>query len=226
MAKKKSKKQTPNFKDFVASLERKESPRKIDSKEKRKYFLIVSEGEVTEPNYFKSLTEKLPEHLVKVEIEGIGQDPLNVVKAAIELREKREERPLLPQFDEVWAVFDKDDFPDENFNNAIKKAKGVGIEPAYSNEAFELWYVLHFRYLDTAISREQYIIFLKSVFGNYEKNDPKIYNKLQQHPDSDETRAIKWAKKIYEQRANITPAKDKPVTRVYELVKRLNDINR
>jgi len=223
MAKKKSKKRRPNFKDLVASLERKQSPRKIDSKEKRKYFLIVSEGEATEPNYFKSLAEQLPEHLVKVEVEGIGQDPLNVVKAAIELRQKRKESPLLPQFDEVWAVFDKDDFPDENFNNAIEKADSERIESAYSNEAFELWYVLHFQYLDTAISRKQYITTLKSILGNYEKNDSEMYDILQQHPDSSEARAIKWAEKLYEQRANTTPAKDKPVTRVYKLVETLNN---
>jgi len=226
MAKKKSKKQTFSFKDFLANLDKKESPRDKDFEEKRQYFLIVSEGEATEPNYFKSLAEKLPEQLVKVETEGIGQDPLNVVKAAIELRKKRKESPLLPQFDEVWAVFDKDDFPDENFNNAIEKADNEGIESAYSNEAFELWYVLHFQYLDTAINREQYISILKSILGNYEKNDPEMYDKLQQHNDSNEEQAIKFAKKLYEQRANTTPAKDKPVTRVYELVETLNKFKR
>lgn len=28
---------------------------------------------------------------------------------------------------------------------------------AWSNESFELWYYLHFQYLDTGISRSQYI---------------------------------------------------------------------
>ncbi len=226
MAKKKSKKQAFNFNDFVASLDKKGSPRDKDFEEERQYFLIVSEGQATEPNYFKSLAEKLPEQLVKVETEGIGQDPLNVVKAAIELREKRKDSPLLPQFDEVWAVFDKDDFPDENFNNAIEKADNEDINPAYSNEAFELWYILHFQYLDTAINREQYISILKSVLGDYEKNDTEMYDKLQQHPDSDEAQAIKFAEKLYEKRANETPAKDKPVTRVYKLVEILNKFKR
>lgn len=42
------------------------------------------------------------------------------------------------------GVFDKDDFPDEDFNNAIQKAKAQGIKVAYSNQAFEYWFILHF----------------------------------------------------------------------------------
>ena len=148
------------------------------------------------------------------------------MQAAIELWEKRKERPLLPQFDEVWAVFDKDDFKDENFNNAIKKAKDANIEPAYSNEAFELWYILHFQYLVTALNREQYKKILKSILGIYEKNDPNMYDILQQHPKSNEAQAIKWAENLYEQGANTTPAKDKPVTKVYKLVETLNAFKR
>ena len=37
-------------------LAREENKRKRNTKSKRKYFLIVCEGEKTEPNYFKKFT--------------------------------------------------------------------------------------------------------------------------------------------------------------------------
>ena len=44
-------------------------------------------------------------------------------------------------YNEVWAVFDKDDFPD--FDNAILLAMDNGIQCAFSNEAIEYWFLLH-----------------------------------------------------------------------------------
>lgn len=57
----------------------------------------------------------------------------------------------------------------------------------WSNEAFELWYLLHFVYLDSAISRADYITKLENEirkvdgYGDfsYKKNDPGIYAMLQ-----------------------------------------------
>ncbi len=53
----------------------------------------------------------------------------------------------------LWCVFDKDSFSDDNFNQAKKLAENNNIRPAYSNEAFELWYLLHFGYHQAATSR-------------------------------------------------------------------------
>jgi hypothetical protein len=36
-------------------FERKESKRSVETREKRVYFLIICEGEKTEPNYFEGL---------------------------------------------------------------------------------------------------------------------------------------------------------------------------
>jgi len=226
MAKKKTKNK-PNFNDILRELQSKTSNEdKLETRGERYYFLIVSEGEKTEPNYFKDLARQLPEKLVKVETEGVGMDPQNVVEAAIQFREERKGNKPLPEFDEVWAVFDKDDFPDKNFNAAIEKGQQKNIETAYSNEAFELWYVLHFQYLDTAINRQQYIQILKKQLGTYEKNDPLMYTKLQQNEKSDEALAMKWADDLYDKLDTGNPAKDKPITKVYQLVKRLNEFKK
>ena len=58
---------------------------------------------------------------------------------------------------------------------------------AWSNEAFELWYLLHFVYLYAAISRSDYIKKLENEIRridgyanyNYKKNDAGIYSMLQ-----------------------------------------------
>ena len=41
-------------------------------------------------------------------------------------------------------MFDKDDFNDQDFNDAIQIAKSNNFGVAYSNQAFEYWLILHF----------------------------------------------------------------------------------
>ncbi len=224
MAKKKNHKHKISFQDFVNSLERADEPRMLDEKIERQYFLVVTEGEKTEPNYFKGLTAELPDHLVAVEIIGEGANTISVVEAAIKKREVRKNENLLPNFDEVWVVFDKDDFPAKRFNGAIQLANNELIKLAYSNEAFELWYILHFQYLDAAVNRTRYIEILKGILGNYQKNNAQMYQILKQK--GDETKAILWAKKLFEELNIGNPSEEKPTTLVYRLVERLNDFKK
>ncbi len=219
MAKKKKRKL--NFQDFVDSLNREDIPRVTDTKVERQYFLIVTEGEKTEPNYFKGLISQLPNYLVQVEILGEGANTISVVKAAIQKKREREQQLLQPNYDEVWAVFDKDDFPAKNFNGAINLANIEDIKLAYSNEAFELWYILHFQYLDAAINRSQYIKILKEILGSYKKNNTQMYQILKKK--GDESKAIKWSEKLYKDLYVNNPAEEKPTTLVHLLVKRLNE---
>ncbi len=185
----------------------------------KQYFLIVCEGEASEPNYFNALRDTLPPHLAEVVISGEGRNTIGVVQAAIKKRDSRTHQNLKPKFDVVYAVFDKDDHHEHNFNEAIVLANKEGIFPAYSNEAFELWYVLHFQYLDTGISRKEYEAILEKILGNYRKNSKEMYLILQEK--GDEKQAIKWAKKLLQERTTGNPAKDKPVTMVFEIVERL-----
>ena len=69
-------------------------------------------------------------------------------------------------YDQVWCVFDRDSWTEEDFNKAIKNAKAQGFGVAYSNEAFELWYILHFEFLNTGIPRTKYLQKLNSLLGN------------------------------------------------------------
>ncbi|MFB2768241.1 RloB family protein [Pelatocladus sp. BLCC-F211] len=121
------------------------SRRKVDVRELRKRFLIVCEGEETEPNYFRSF--RTPGLVIAVH--GIGANPSRLVEKAKELHSQDE-------YDQIWCVFDRDSWSKQDFNNAIQNAKVQGFDVAYSNEAFELWYILHFEYLNTGLPREEY----------------------------------------------------------------------
>jgi hypothetical protein len=95
--------------------------------------LIVCEGENTEPSYFNQF--RLSSATIKSV--GEGYNTISLVNRAIQLRN-------LGKYDQVWCVFDKDDFNDTDFNNAIQKAESRNFGVAYSNQSFEYWLILHF----------------------------------------------------------------------------------
>lgn len=95
--------------------------------------LIVCEGKNTEPSYFNQFRLSS----AKVIPVGEGYNTLSLVNRALELSQQG-------RFEQVWCVFDKDDFNEQDFNNAIEIAKSNNFGIAYSNQAFEYWFILHF----------------------------------------------------------------------------------
>lgn len=183
--------------------------------------LIVCEGEKTEPNYFKDFKTK--GELIKVEVFGAGRVKLSLVEYAVELK-KAAEAEKAP-YSVVWCVFDRDAQPDEpkdkdNFNKAIFSAKKNQIRAAYSNDAFEIWYILHFNYHQTAWHRDQYKSALTDLLGSkYLKNAPGMYAKLK---DKQST-AINNAKRLLACYNPPNPESNNPSTTVHLLVEFLND---
>jgi hypothetical protein len=165
------------------------SGRKQGTRDQIVRFLIVCEGEKTEPNYFRAFTERWSE-VKEIKVAGCGCSTCQLIIEAKKIQEKLERERMVP-FDRVWLVFDKDEFKD--FNKAIADAKKEGMNCAWSNQAFELWYVLHFQYLDTGVDRKQYIGMIedkvrkasKSKTFKYKKNDVGFYQILQEHGDED-----------------------------------------
>lgn len=213
-----------SFADFLKDLkDSKEDDiaKKVEKRYERKYFLIVCEGEKTEPNYFKYFKSKLPKHLLDtVELIGEGDNTVNVVKKAISLKSKRLEDPINPDYDEVWAVFDKDDFPNVRINAAFNLANKNSVECAFSNQSFELWYVLHFQYLDSNLHRSQYIDKLSKLLKvKYEKNSEDIVELIFEKGNLDF--AIKNSKKLEVINKGNSPSNSVPFTSVYLLVENL-----
>jgi RloB-like protein len=186
------------------------SPRKLDLREVKQRFLIVCEGMKTEPYYFRSF--RVPKAVVSVQ--GAAGDPTRLVNTANKLAQEDE-------FDQVWCVFDRDEgaWTAQNFNNALQNAKTHDFHIAYSNECFELWYILHFQFLNTGLPRSDYEDKLSELLGaKYRKNDPTIYQQLL----GKQSIAIKHAEKLLVSYNRPNPERDNPSTTVHLLVQALN----
>ena len=200
------------------------------SREIRVSILIVCEGTKTEPNYFKSFPKNVGQFVFDIQTKGTGMNTLNVVEKAIELR-----NDSILKYDRVWAVFDRDNF--KNFNAAINKAEKNNIGCAWSNEAFELWYLLHFQYRNTAMGREEYQKAIENEINEaleskkkpykYKKNDTNMYKNVLKY--GNQTNAIENAKKLSRQYTDTKYQKHNPCTQVYKLVEQLigqdNELN-
>jgi len=210
------------------------SKRRKDVRSKRKYYLLICEGEKTEPNYFEALKNDLPRgvlELCQIDIEGTGHNTLSLVQLATQ-RKATFEQELLRSIDKVWVIFDCDSFQPQDFNQAIATCnKTPDFEAAWTNEAFELWYLLHFHFYNTAISRKQYQQKieenLKSLFNKnyrYEKNSKNMYALLKRF--GNQNAAIKHAQNLeknWEGRQDF--AQHHPCTKIHLLVQELLSLN-
>lgn len=171
--------------------------------------LIVCEGAKTEPNYFDSFDVTM----LQVRVEGTGTNTLSLVELTHTYAEGQ-------GFDQVWCVFDRDSFSAANFNAAIERAKQHGYRVAWSNECFELWYVLHFAFMDSGQARSLYYPRLTECLGiPYTKNSASMYDLLRER----QPQAIKNARKLWSRYdPDHHPAADNPCTTVFELVEELN----
>jgi len=204
---------------------REEKKRLVGTKSRRLYFLIVCEGEKTEPNYFHQLAKSMPIGAVEVqmEIEGAARNTNSLVEYAKAYRSKSSRN-----FDRTWVVFDKDSFSDGNFNLAIENASHNNMRSAWTNEAFELWFLLHFQYVNHRMSREDYQGFLEReverVTGKkytYKKNDPNMHACLSAY--GNQTQAIAWAEKLEGKFTCTRYATHNPCTKVHQLIKDLQN---
>jgi hypothetical protein len=197
--------------------------RQTKTRETRKRFLIVCEGERTEVNYFKAFT--VPKK-IEVMVKGEGKNSFSLVEKAIKIIDNLNKDD---SFDQIWCVFDKDNCSKEQFNQAEGLAKQKNIKIAYSNEAFEIWFILHFQYLDIATSRSEYLTILTKQMQKYgllnkkekyAKNREDMYEKLKPY----QTTAITNAAKLIQDRdeAKKHPFDANPSTTVHELVQELN----
>lgn len=175
-------------------------------------FLIVCEGEKTEKFYFDGFRSP---NLVIV-VEGMGKDPLTVVDKA---NSKRKEA----NYDQVWCVFDRDEVTADNFSQALAKAKRLDIKVAYSNPAFELWFLLHFHYYHTSISQTDCETRLGQCLSKlYDKTDPMMYQRLL----NKQPVALNHARRLLTAHEGTPPADANPSTTVHLLVDAINQYGR
>lgn len=198
--------------------------RNYNLRKPNKTIFIFSEGKGTEVNYFEDKRNEISEIIrrngIKIEVIGKGFNTKSLVEYVINFREKEG----LGENDEYWVVFDKDNF--EAFDSAILLANNNDIKVAYSNECFELWFLLHFSFLSSAVGRKLYEekltdIFLSLYNYKYDKLMEGIYTLIKEKEED----AIKYAKKLIIQHENEKKFSNKnPSTTVHLLVESLNSL--
>ncbi|WP_288286854.1 RloB family protein [uncultured Prevotella sp.] len=195
----------------TANLSRRQGVREV-----KQSFLIVCEGEKTEPDYFKAF------RMTAATVKAVGEamNTMTLVNKAISIREADKAKKRF--YDQCWVVFDKDDFPAKDFNQAIKYAEKNGFQVAYSNQAFEYWFLLHFNLYQGPIHRNQYKNMLEKLIGMpYSKTEGSgavMYNLLLVR----QGQAIKNSETVLAEISHGNPAEEESSTTVHKLVKELN----
>lgn len=190
-------------------------------------YLIVCEGKQTEPNYFDGLKRKINEKygrkvdvvIPSIDVKGTGLNTVSLVEYT-----KKVVNQANKMYGQVWVVFDKDDYNDEQFNYAINSSD---YNIAWSNPNFELWLLSHFKKATRFVTKEQVLAELKREFANnrlgtYKKNGKDIFEKVTR--DNRIDMAIKNCKQMEQVTKDNKKYSDKnPTTMVYKIVEDLKE---
>lgn len=183
----------------------------------RKRYLICTEGK-SEAIYFahyKSSTGPIVIALDK------SDHKVGLVKKAIEERNVRiQVGEFDEEIDEVWVVLDRDANPSirldkSHFNQALNLAEKYDVSIAYSNDAFELWFILHYQDLWVSTHRDLLFKMLSKHRGKkYEKTDD-LYREIKPFRPKALQRATSLLKPKHH------PESANPSTTIHQLVAKL-----
>ncbi len=131
----------------------------------RSKFYIITNGKETEYNYFTALKAK--KSMYDVSIVFANKDPIGLVRYA---------QDYLAESNQVWVVFDVDStYEEQRLIPALKHAQTTGVKYAFSNLAFEVWLISHFRKCEQKLDTDKH----KRILDEYlnEKRKGLLYEK-------------------------------------------------
>ena len=199
---------------------------------------IFSEGKKTEPVYFNSKIKEIKEKDIrnkfKVQVKiwnrpadsgRQGMSIINYVESVVSTED------IDLKKDTVWVVYDRDkkrqdDDGGVDFRNSIEEGEKLGFKIAYSNDSFELWYLLHFDFMDSNLFRDDILIKVKENFKKefgieYNKKDIEYYPYIKYK----ECDAIRNAENLLKKHKKDGELKtSSPSTTVHLLVEELNKL--
>lgn len=187
--------------------------------------MIVTEGTDTEPAYFGAIRDVINSQYrekVRLDICGEGDNTINLFRKA-----KQNVADSPNGYRHVWVVYDTDDFPAEHIDKVVELCRENSNEETeyhavWSNQCVELWYLLHFSFMQSDLHRTEYwpklTEWLTSIgVGEYEKSRKDMYHILWPFLDF----AIANAKRLEVINEGKLPSKAAPGTKIYELVEKL-----
>ncbi|OSM01462.1 hypothetical protein MAIT1_01429 [Magnetofaba australis IT-1] len=165
--------------------------RKKASKKPGQRFLIVCEGEKTEPIYLEDVKRALRLPSAKIEITQClkGTAPIQIVAYAEKLFVEGDSRRRIParEWDHVYAVFDRD--AHQSYFNALSKITSLHNQRMRNDEKrvvpftaicsvpnVELWFLLHFHDQLAPLNRDAALKALKKFLPKYEKGMGGVYD--------------------------------------------------
>ena len=146
----------------------------------RKRYLICTEGN-SESIYFAHYRSSTGPIIIPLDK---SDHKISLVKKAMEERNTRTQNEEFDkEIDETWVVLDRDANPvnrsdKSHFNEALRLAKKHGIFIAYSNDAFELWFILHYQDLWANTHRDQLYKLLSKLRGKKYEKAEDLYGEI------------------------------------------------
>ena len=201
----------------MSKMRKEYDPNKVKRRKRKPIVYIICEGKETETLYFKHFRSR--NCLVDIiPISSKHKAAEHLVKHAKALISQADYYPK--DGDQLWCVFDCDDNKDSELQAAISYAEKHGYKIAYSNPAFEYWYLLHFEKRNGYLKDSATVIDIlksKGYLENYGKS-VDVFEELQKH----QPEAIQYAKERVERltrdQVAVICRDSNPVTTVYELV--------
>lgn len=188
-----------------------------------KSILIVTEGEVTEKNYFTALKNKLKLSNSEIVVKHPRvTDPIKLVYEAKRLQKKREleakrSNKLIP-YTEVWVVFDLEQQHDIRRQQAKKAHEHTkGIQFIESDPSFELWRLLHEKKTSKFFADKEAVIaeISRTIGKKYNPNETPSEETLKKIPDA--VANALWLRNDNKKSGSTTPS-----TNVDHLVRSMN----
>lgn len=200
---------------------RRDRPKRIQPE----YHLIITEGTKTEPAYFGAMRDALNRtfpNRIQLDVIGAGNNTLHLFQKA-----EQRVHASANGYRHVWIVYDTDEFPAEHINGTARLCEKASTEETtyhavWSNQCIEVWFLLHFVFLQSDIHRKAVVEKLTNAMeaqglGTYEKNRTDMYQTLLPFLDT----ALMYAKRLDEKNAGRLPSDAAPGTKVYVLIEKL-----
>ena len=120
---------------------RKQFRRPLGTRRYGKRFVLATEGEQTEPRYFRQFDQQSSNISVHVVQRPAGNSPEHVLQRMLQHLQQED----LIDGDEAWLVVDKDHWSDAQLARLHRwTAEAPNRHLALSNPKFEYWLLLHF----------------------------------------------------------------------------------